>query len=398
MQVFPFDLQDNEYVLLMNSLQVSNSGISIMSGRFSAKTFMITGISTPGANVVKQHVLAMGGEAAVPAYSVNCSQPKCDLIFSVREDKLPILLEKFKSQCWKLPEVAKIIENYMENKSPWFSFRHDLIDIARPSIMGILNVTPDSFSDGGKYDSVDKAIIKAEEMIQKGADIIDIGGESTRPGSDPVPAGEEALRVIPVVSEIKKRFPQKAVSIDTTKSEVAKKAIDVGADIVNDISGLNFDEKMVSICAETKVPVILMHILETPQTMQSSPHYEKLLPEMIQSLKNSVQKAVAGGIEKEKIIVDPGIGFGKTCDHNLFIIKHLEAFQVFGLPVLTGVSRKSVIGMITGRKDPSERIIGTSVLNTLSIDKGVAIIRVHDIMEAKETMDIVLAVKESKCL
>jgi len=397
MQVFPINLNNNEYLHLMNVLQVSNSGISIMQGRFSVKTFIITDISTPAANVVKQHVLALGGEAAVPAYSVNCSQPKCDLVFAVREDKLPQLLEKFNSQCWKLPEVSRTIKNMMQSSPPWFSFGHNSINTQKPLVMGILNVTPDSFSDGGRYNTVDSATIRVEEMIKEGVDIVDVGGESTRPGAEPVSVEEESERIVPVIAEIKKRFPNIPVSVDTTKSEVAAKAIDVGADIINDISGLSFDNSMAELCAQKNVPVIIMHIKETPKTMQIAPSYNKLLPEMIESLQEKVEHALQNGIKKEKIIIDPGIGFGKSPQHNLFIVKHLEAFQIFGMPILAGVSRKSIIGVITGRNDPSERIIGTSVLNTLCIEKGVAIIRVHDVREARETLDIALAVKESLC-
>ncbi|HQN72199.1 MAG TPA: dihydropteroate synthase, partial [bacterium] len=232
MLVFPFEVYSEEYDPLMKKLAVSSSGISIMKDRFKMKSFMISNISTPAANVVKQHVLSLGGEAAVPAYSVNCSNPKADLIFSVREDRLPALLEKFRCQCWKLPEVAEKIERLIINKPPWFSFSSEKFNTESPLIMGILNVTPDSFSDGGKFAKFENAVSHAERMILDGADIIDIGGESTRPGSSPVEESEEIKRVVPVIKAIREKFPSTAISIDTTKSRVAEAALDAGADIV----------------------------------------------------------------------------------------------------------------------------------------------------------------------
>lgn len=388
MIVFPFEMYRNEYEEIMEKLQVSTSGISIMKERFAMKSFMISDISTPAANVVKQHVLALGGEAAVPAYSVNCSNPTADLVFSIRQDKISSLLEKFRSQCWKLPQVAQRIEKIMKYDPPWFSFSHDKFNNSRPLIMGILNVTPDSFSDGGKFSKFNDAVTHAEEMILEGADIIDIGGESTRPGADTVEESEEIKRVIPVIKEIKSRFPDIVISIDTTKKNVAEQALNAGADIVNDISGLTFDSQMAELCGERKIPVVIMHMLGTPKNMQKEPHYDDLFGSMIDFFDRSIETAISKGVSESSIIIDPGIGFGKTVDHNIKIIRHLEVFHSFALPVLAGVSRKSLIGYITGRKETNERLAGTIAANMKLLGKGAAIIRTHDIKEAKDTLAI----------
>ncbi|HRZ78471.1 MAG TPA: dihydropteroate synthase [bacterium] len=398
MNVFPFEIRKEEYIFLMNKLKVSHTGTSIMKDRFSLKSFMITDISTPAANVIKQHVLALGGEAAVPAHSVNCSEPKSDLVFSIREDRLPQLLEKFRCQCWKLPEAAEIIQNIVSCTAPWFNFNSEKIKTDRPLVMGILNVTPDSFSDGGKFHDPEKALERALEMVHDGADIIDIGGESTRPGSMPVEAQEEIKRTVPVIKMMRENGIMVPVSIDTSKSEVAKAALDAGADIINDISGFTFDDKMSYLAGESGVPVILMHILGRPSTMQKNPEYKDIFPEMLDHLKRSVETAFAAGVKKENIILDPGIGFGKTLEHNIAIVKHLEVFHSFAMPVLAGVSRKSFIGSITGRKEPVERVAGSTALHLSLLQKGAAIIRAHDIKEAADTVRIYMALnREQTC-
>jgi len=396
-KVFPFEVYSSEYENLMKKLNVSGSGKEIMKNRFSMRSFMITDISTPAANVVKQHVLALGGEAAVPTHSVNCGEPKSDLVFSVREDKLLDLLNKFKVQCWKLPIVAAKIEELLSKKTPWFDFKMEGADNYRPLIMGILNITPDSFSDGGQFDTVEKAVAQAEKMIVDGADIIDIGGESTRPGAQSVDAGEEISKTVPIIKEILKKWPKTVISIDTSKSEVAKAAVEAGAKIVNDISGLNFDEKMAQICAQLNVPVILMHIKGEPRTMQKDPKYEDLLEDVAEYFENAIEKAVKAGIKRENLIIDPGIGFGKTLEHNLALIKHLEVFHIFSLPILVGLSRKSMIGTVTGRNEPQKREAGTTAFHMKVLEKQAAVLRVHDVASARDALAVHMALKESKC-
>jgi dihydropteroate synthase len=260
--------------------------------------------------------------------------------------------------------------------------------------MGILNVTPDSFSDGGRHFDKAAAIRRAYEMVEEGADIIDIGGESTRPGSEPVPLQEEIARTIPVIEAIAKNF-KVPISIDTYKAEVAKRALDAGASIVNDISGLRFDPEMPKVVSQYKVPVVIMHIKGTPKNMQVNPRYEALIPEIMDYFRESIGLAMKSGIAEDKIIIDPGIGFGKTFDHNLEIIKNLHEFTLLEKPLLVGVSRKAFIGKILGDTPASERLEGTAAAAAISILNGANIIRVHDVKEMKKVALVADAVKRA---
>lgn len=258
--------------------------------------------------------------------------------------------------------------------------------------MGILNVTPDSFSDGGRYFDKASAIRRAYEMVEEGADIIDVGGESTRPGSEPVPLQEEIDRTIPVIEEISKKI-KVPVSIDTYKAEVARRALDAGASIVNDISGLRFDPEMPKVVSQYKVPVVIMHIKGMPKDMQANPIYEALIPEITDYFRESIRLAVESGITEDKIIIDPGIGFGKTFDHNLEIIKNLREFTLLEKPLLVGVSRKAFIGKILGDAPVSERLEGSEAAAAISILNGANIIRVHDVKEMKKVALVADAIK-----
>ena len=252
--------------------------------------------------------------------------------------------------------------------------------------MGILNVTPDSFSDGGLYYDVQKAVDHALLMIQEGADIIDIGGESTRPFSDPVSAEDELLRVLPVIKKLCDKTDI-AISIDTTKSYVAKESCIVGANIINDISGMLFDNKMIDVVKEFNCPVILMHIKGNPKVMQEDPKYDNLITEIKSHLLERANYALDNNIDKNNIILDPGIGFGKTIEHNFEIINHLEELTSLDYPLLIGVSNKSFIGE-TLNVDENDRLQGTIVSNTVALAKGCKIFRVHNVKEAKKSLTI----------
>lgn len=252
----------------------------------------------------------------------------------------------------------------------------------RTLVMGILNVTPDSFSEAGKYFDFDVAVEQARQMIEDGADLIDIGGESTRPNSDFVPLEVELKRVIPVIEAVRK-LSTIPISIDTTKAEVARQALASGADIINDVSSLQFDPKMADIAASSGVPVILMHMQGTPKTMQQNPCYSSLFSEIISFLENRIRFATDRGIERHQIVVDPGVGFGKTLTHNLLIIRNLEIFHSLDRPILLGASRKRFIGTILDRP-VEDREIGTAVANSFAIAAGAHIIRVHDVAFHKQ--------------
>ena len=263
----------------------------------------------------------------------------------------------------------------------------------RTLIMGILNVTPDSFSDGGLYFDREAAVAHAEALAAAGADIIDIGGESSRPFSEAVPPDEEIRRVVPVIEEVAGRVSV-PISIDTTKAEVARRALDAGAVIVNDIGSLRLDPAMADVVAHADVPVVLMHMKGTPKTMQIDPQYEDVVGEVKSFLAGIIDKAEAAGINRDKIIVDPGIGFGKTVTHNLRLIKDLRALESLGVPILIGPSRKSFISKLLG---PGEecREVGTQAAVAAAALNGAHIIRVHDVQRTRETLKLVDAIRNS---
>tara|TARA_B100000579_G_C22704298_1_gene791320 strand:- start:201 stop:1052 length:852 start_codon:yes stop_codon:yes gene_type:complete len=266
----------------------------------------------------------------------------------------------------------------------------------QPLIMGILNVTPDSFTDGGKFLDTNTAVDHAIDMIADGADIIDIGGESTRPFSDPVSEREELSRVISVIKKLREKTDT-VISIDTTKSSVADNACNIGADIVNDISGLSFDRRMIDIIIKHDCPIILMHILGNPKTMQDNPSYDNLISDINNHLLDRANFALNKGVKKHNIILDPGIGFGKTIDDNFSIINNMDQLNDLGYPVLIGVSRKSFIGKALD-VDEDNRIEGTIASNIIALDRGCKIFRVHDIIEAKRSLVIANKILNSNVL
>ncbi|MBN1526371.1 MAG: dihydropteroate synthase [Candidatus Omnitrophica bacterium] len=251
---------------------------------------------------------------------------------------------------------------------------------ARTYIMGVLNVTPDSFSDGGTFFDKDAAVKGALEMAKDGADIIDIGGESTRPGARAVGAGEEIDRVLPVIAELSKKLGV-PISVDTRKARVAEEALKAGAAIVNDVSALGYDPAMGAVVAKYGAGLILMHMKGEPETMQRNPSYGDLMGEIIESLRLSIEKVRRAGVADESIIVDPGIGFGKTVEHNLEILRRLDKLGELGRPVCVGTSRKSFIGKVLSLDDPSARLAGTLATCTVAIMKGARLLRVHDVRE-----------------
>jgi len=273
------------------------------------------------------------------------------------------------------------------------SFRKFLFDFSKKTyIMGILNVTPDSFFDGGKYINFKKAVERGLQIAEEGADLIDIGGESTRPGAEPVSVDEELKRVIPVIESLSKKI-NIPISIDTYKAKVAEEAINAGATIINDISGLRFDPQMPYIAAKYDTPVVIMHIKGTPKNMHVNPVYDALIPEITEYLRNSIVIAKNAGVKENNIIIDPGIGFGKKPEHNLLIIKNLKEFANLGKPILIGVSRKSFIGKILNDAPAEQRLEGTMAAVAVSVINGANIVRVHDVKETVKVVKVVDAIR-----
>lgn len=275
-------------------------------------------------------------------------------------------------------------------KLRWRDFSFDFSD--RTYIMGILNVTPDSFSDGGAYIFRDRAVERALIMQDEGADIIDVGGESTRPGADKVSAREEINRVVPVIEAVAERV-KVPISVDTYKSSVAEAAISAGASIINDISGLHSDPRMPNVAVRHDVPVVIMHIKGTPKNMQTNPVYAALIPEILEYLREGIIIAERAGVSGDRIIIDPGIGFGKTVEHNLEIIRRLNEFTGLEKPLLLGHSRKSFIGKILGDLPVTERLEGTAAAAAIGIFNGANILRVHDVKEMVRVTRIADSIK-----
>jgi dihydropteroate synthase len=282
----------------------------------------------------------------------------------------------------------------------WGKHRLDLG--RRTGIMGVLNVTPDSFSDGGKFFTVDDAVTQGYKLFEDGADILDIGGESTRPFSDAVSEEEEIHRVVPVIERLSKRISI-PISIDTTKADVAERAIKAGASMINDISSLRFDSDMATVAADHGVPVILMHMLGNPKTMQIEPKYDDLIAEIKSFLEHAIDQAEYKGISRSKIIIDPGIGFGKSFDHNLLLIKNLHEFETLNVPILIGTSRKAFIRNLlkdetVGKVHPDSRNVetGSQASMAAAVLNGAHIVRVHDVANTRVTVRIIDAIKNAR--
>ncbi|MCX8052554.1 MAG: dihydropteroate synthase [Armatimonadetes bacterium] len=356
-----------------------------------ARHFMVKleKVRRPVAHILKETFLSNGGEAAVSGGLITAEVSDSDVILCGTLKQFRRSLSTLVQQGFGCDRIAAEIDEAINrfNSTPLVPDVYDtrLAQMfeaigKRTLVMGILNVTPDSFSDGGQFINKETAVQHALRMIKDGADIIVVGGESTRPGSDPVPAEEEIARVVPVIEEIanKSKTP---ISIDTYKAQVARAALDAGASIINDISGASFDPDMPALVAEKHCPAILMHIKGTPKDMQLDPTYRDLMSEVCSFLRGRVQAMVDSGADERMLMVDPGIGFGKTVDHNLEIIRRLRELKSIGRPIVIGTSRKSMIGKVLGDLPVEERLEGTAATVALSIANGADIVRVHDVKE-----------------
>jgi dihydropteroate synthase len=259
------------------------------------------------------------------------------------------------------------------------------------SIMGVVNVTPDSFSDGGLYLDPDAAIAHGVQLHAEGAEILDVGGESTRPGADPVPASEELRRVLPVIDGLSAACPGARLSIDTSKAAVAREALEAGATLVNDVTALRGDPEMAGAVADSGAEICLMHMLGDPRTMQDDPHYDDVVADVKAFLEERLAYAVGAGIDERRILLDPGIGFGKTIEHNLELLRRLDELVALGRPVVIGTSRKSFLGKLTGRVDPADRVPGTIASCVVAFERGARIFRVHDVAAVHDALVVAAA-------
>ncbi|MDO9309181.1 MAG: dihydropteroate synthase [Deltaproteobacteria bacterium] len=373
---------------------VDAGGLGMMSGKMLTRCIHLPGLQCRQANILKQEMLSLGGDAAVARGTVACSINETDVILIGTDKQLLQLCDKLKAQPFDLPtlamELGTLLVNIKQPPQRWVTSRREF-SLERPLIMGILNLTPDSFSDGGRFTDPGLAVEHALQMEAEGADIIDIGGESTRPGSVPVQAVEESARIIPVIERLSDVL-RCAISVDTWKSDVADRALSAGAEIINDISGFNFDPQMAAVAAGSGAAAVLMHTRGKPDQMQKNTGYSDLITEIVSGLQSSVTLALEAGVEPCRIAVDPGIGFGKDSAGNLEILRRLRELTGMGMPVLVGTSRKSFIGKILERDSASERLFGTAATVALSVANGASILRVHDVRAMRDVADVAHAV------
>ncbi len=397
MRIFRFSCR-KEVENIMHDIGVDPYGIKIMLPKTSAFLIHLNSISNISANIIKQEMLSLGADAALAKGALSGKLKKTDCLIIGRSDQLNGLCTKLKLQPFGLQKLASELDQNIKNYSlDDFTLKlgkYSLKLREKTHIMGIINITPDSFSGDGLYNSESKdyrklALIKAEQMLKDGADIIDIGGQSTRPGAKSISIKEEMSRTIAVVKLLVKRI-KAPISIDTTRAVIAKAAFDNGAVMLNDISGLR-NNQLMRIAADYDVAVVIMHMLGVPLNMQKVIAYESFMDDVTTYLKQAIKRAESYGIKPNKIVVDPGIGFGKTLEHNLQILKKLADFKILGKPILLGPSRKSFIGKILGT-NIQNRTIGTLATCVVAAQRGAHILRVHDVLEVNQALRIVQAI------
>jgi len=340
----------------------------------------------------------VAGESGALDFEDLPSRSPTDLVLAVPPGKMPGLLRRLRRLDAPLPLLAEEVSQALRFRRRFpvrlRLARRSLTLGRRTLILGILNVTPDSFHDGGRWQDPGLAAERAFRMVEEGADIVDIGGESTRPGSHPIGAGEEIRRIIPIVERLSGRL-RAPISVDTTKSEVAEAALGAGAELVNDISGLRFDPRLARACARSRAALIVSHLRGRPRTMHRNPRYRHLLPEVVAVLRRAVEAALGQGISRESIMVDPGIGFGKRPEHNLLLLRHLPVLRSIGCPVLIGASRKSFIGAITG-EGADGRLAGSLAAAALAVFQGASALRVHDVQETVRVARVAEAIRDAR--
>ncbi|MFH1422203.1 MAG: dihydropteroate synthase [Planctomycetota bacterium] len=375
--------------LISSGIKKGNIEKTIQS--FDYFTIKLEGLPSSDCLILKYKMLEVDGTLFFSDSILDKGVLASDVILSGSKKQLELLKDNLKNENNNLSELGKeiiqVTEHYSRNSFNIDYSGGSLKITNRPLIMGVINITPDSFFDGGDFYSTEHAIEHGIKLVEAGADILDVGGESTRPGAEEVSVTEELNRVIPVIGPLTEKSTV-PISIDTYKAEVALEAIAAGAKIVNDVTGLYGHRAMAEVVAEKNVPVILMHMKGTPKNMQAAPKYKNLISEIMARIRQSIELAKSCGINFEKTIIDPGIGFGKTLEHNLEIIDRLNELKSIGRPILIGTSRKSFIGKILDQP-PKERLLGTAASVAAAVLKGANILRVHDVAEIKDVLSII---------
>jgi dihydropteroate synthase len=376
----------------LGEIDLADGDIEKTADQFLYSTIKLEGVDTRAANLMKTCIETLGGALAMRKEAEEFTVRETDLIISGSRRTLLLLATRLRGEPFGLDGIAAEIDACISSGARLMSWGSRVLDFTRKTyVMGILNCTPDSFYPASRNETLREAMKSAREMIGAGVDIIDVGGESSRPGSDPIELEEEIRRVIPVVQAVR-RESDIMVSVDTRRREIAERALDAGADIINDISGLKRNEELARLLARRKVPVVLMHMRGTPKTMQKQVSYKNTMSEILRELQPSIAAALSAGIAPDMIIVDPGIGFGKRAQDNLRIIRELASLKSLNFPILIGLSRKGFIGEVLDRP-VEKRLIGTVTANTLAIINGANIIRVHDVGDAVEMVKIIDSVR-----
>lgn len=384
---FLFIKTPSEAVHQLKKVGVDTYGIEAMVTKMNSINLFLEGVECKVANILKQEMLSVGGDVAVSRGSVDCSVDRTDAIIIGTVKQQRQLAEKITVQPFGLKNIAQtiqiLLDNFVRTTFLLTTPEREITLGEKTLVMGIVNATPDSFSDGGMFRNVDEAVEYGLTLEDEGANILDIGGESTRPGSEPVSAEEEMSRILPLLRVLRRQLTI-PISVDTTKAVVARAAIAEGAEIINDISALRFDENMTEVAVSAGVPVIMMHMRGTPKIMQEGNlAYDSLIGEIIQFFDEEMSTAQSRGLKKENIVIDPGVGFGKSYEDNLRLIRHLEEFKTLGMPICIGTSRKGFVGATTGG-EPQERLEGTAATVTAAIMNGAHIVRVHDVESIKK--------------
>ena len=379
-------------------LGASEASLRFFEARRETLQIYVTDVPSPAASIIKQEMLSRGGDAAVHANVINCGVERSDVIIFGTAKQLGHLADKLELMpWWKLSELAAEIRRLTATRAKRavkLPCGAELAFGERMLLMGIINLTDDSFFGGSRcYGDADKAVTKAVKMAEEGADILDLGAESTRPGAPRVPEEQERERMSAAVAAIRRELPRMPLSIDTTRASVAEAALENGADVVNDVSGLQFDNGIAEAAARHRAMLVLMHMRGTPETMRTMCGYNNLISEVCAFLEEAADKAVSLGVSRESIIIDPGIGFAKDHGQNLFLLRHCESFKALGYPLLIGASRKGCVGAATGREAPEERLYGTLAVTALCCRQGADIIRVHDVRENKDVIKMTEAIQ-----
>ncbi len=381
----------------LNNIGVHQASVDIFNKRAYIRPLKLFNVRMPAANILKQEMLSAGADCAIHA---SCVAGKIDftdvLLLGTTKHYYELLRKLQPMTFFGLPQLAAELKSYLEQQ-PVSTVLADgrVLDYSKMSVMGIINLTQDSFYSVSRQSGISSALKTAERMLSEGADILDIGGESSRPGAQPIGGQDEIAKVSPVAEAIKKAFPASIISVDTYRAETARAVNNSGADLINDITAAG-DKKMAEVVRESKVPLIIMHMQGEPQNMQDNPHYADVLKEVCQYLAGRRDFLFAQGIARDKLIIDPGIGFGKSLEHNLSLLKRLQELKSLGLPVLLAASRKATIGKVLGNLPAEERLEGTIALSCQAVMAGAQLVRVHDVKENIRAIRMLEAVRQCR--